>query len=246
MVWTRAAYFEGAGKVSLRELDLKPAENQVLVKMHQASICGTDKLYFSGEIPDEVKLPIFPWGHEGGGAVVEVGSKVNGYSVGDRVMSFGRGTYADYCLFTMPYGCLPAPEGVDMEIACLGEPLSCAIYASRIVTRQMQVGDVVAVVGAGFAGQVIAQGAKKGGADRLIVIDPVDEKLELAKRLGADIAINARKEDPVKTVMDLTEGRGVDVVAEASGSGDGLNTASGIVRHNGTIAIYSHYIGLSW
>ncbi len=242
MVKTRAACFEGAGKVSLRELDLKPAENQVLVGIYRASICGTDKLFFRGEIPDEAKLPIFPWGHEGGGIVVEVGSKVREFSVGDKVMSFGQGTYADYCLFTLPYSCLPAPEGVDMDIACLGEPLSCAVYAAQVATKNMQVGDVVAVVGVGFAGQVIAQGVKKGGADKLIVIDLIDEKLELAKRLGADIAINAKKENPIDVMMDLTDGRGADVVVEASGSGDGLNTASAIVRHNGTIPIYSHYM----
>jgi len=67
MMRTRAAYFVGAGRIFLRELDLKPAGDQVLVKIHQASICGTDKLLFNGEIPSEVKLPIFPWDHEGGG-----------------------------------------------------------------------------------------------------------------------------------------------------------------------------------
>ena len=243
MVRTRAARFEGARKVSLKELDLKPAEDQVLVKIDQASICGTDKLLYSGEIPSEMKLPIFPWGHEGGGTVVEVGSKVREFSEGDKVMSFERaGTYADFCLFTLPYGCLPAPKGVDREIACLGEPLACAVYAAQAVTKKMQVGDVVAVVGMGFAGQVIAQGVEKGGADKLIAIDIVDEKLELAKRLGADIAISPQENDVDKTVMDITDGRGVDVVVEASGSGNGLNIASAIVRHNGTIAIYSHYM----
>jgi len=239
---TTAACFDGAGKVSLRQLELQPAEDQVLVKMHRASICGTDKLYFRGEIPDEVRLPIFPWGHEGGGTVVEVGAKVREYSVGDRVMSFANGTFSDYCLFTLPYGCLPAPEGIDTEIACLGEPLAAAVYAAQVVTRRMQLGDMVAVVGVGFAGQLIAQGAKKAGAEPLIVIDLADSKLELAKRLGADMAINARNEDPVERVMALTDGRGADVVVEASGSGDGLNMASAIVRHNGTICVYSHYM----
>jgi len=242
MLRTRVASFEGSGKISLKEVDLRPGENQLLVKMHQAPICGTDKLFFRGEIPDEVKMPICPWGHEGGGTVVEVGSKVREFSIDDQVMSFGYGTYADYCLFTLPYGCLPAPEGVDMDIACLGEPLSCAVYASQVATENMQVGDIVAVVGAGFAGQVIAEGVKMGGAERLIVMDLIDEKLELAKKLGADVTINVQKEDPSDSVMDLTDGRGADLVVEASGSGDGLNTASEIVRHNGTIAIYSHYM----
>ncbi len=242
MVKSRAACFEHAGKVSLKDINLEPADNQVLVKIDQASICGTDKLYFSGEIPNEVKLPILPWGHEGGGTVVEVGSKVGELSPGDKVMSFGPGTFADYCLYDTPYFCLPAPKGVENTLSCLGEPLACAIYASQLVSRNTQVGDMVAVVGAGFAGQVISQGVKKGGADKVIVVDFVGEKLELAKRLGADIVINAKEEDPLKAIMDITHGRGADVVVEASGSGNGLNTASAIVRHNGTIAIYSHYM----
>ena len=65
MVKSRAACFEHAGKVSLKDINLEPADNQVLVKIDQASICGTDKLYFSGEIPNEVKLPILPWGLDG-------------------------------------------------------------------------------------------------------------------------------------------------------------------------------------
>jgi len=244
MVESTVTCFEGPRKITLRKMNLRPAEDQVLVKIHQASICGSDKLYYSGEIPEDVKarLPLCPWGHEGGGTVVEVGSKVREFSEGDRVMSFSNGTYSEYCLFTVPYGCLPAPEGVDMETASLGEPLSCAVYAAALATRHMQLGDVVAVVGQGFAGQVIQQGLKKGGADKVIVLDLVDEKLELAKRLGADVAINPTEEDPLDVVMDLTDGRGVDLVVEASGSGEGLNTASKIVRHNGTIAIYSHYM----
>jgi len=246
---SRATCIESPGKVYLKEIDLKPGPNQVLVKVHQASICGTDKIVYKGDSSIEVKLPIFPWGHEGGGTVVEVGPKVSGFSIGDKVMSFGVGTYADYVIYNVPTytrqpndGCLLVPEGVDMDIACLGEPLSCAVYASQIASKNIQLGDIVAVVSAGFAGQVIAQGVKKGGAEKVIVMDVVDEKLDLAKRLGADTVFNPNKENVVKAIMDFTDGRGVDVVVEASGSGDGLNIASDIVIHNGTIAIYSHYM----
>ena len=236
--------FEGPGKISLRKMNLKPSEDQVLVKVGQASICGTDKLHYRGEISEDVRaqLPLCPWGHEGGGTVVEVGSKVREFSKGDRVMSFSNGTYAEYCLFTVPYNCLPAPEGVDMEIASLGEPLSCAVYAAALASKHVQLGDIVAVVGQGFAGQVIQQGLKKGGADKVVVLDLVKEKLRLAKSLGADVTVNPAEENTRDIIMDLTDGRGVDLVVEASGSGEGLNTASRIIRHNGTIAIYSHYM----
>jgi L-iditol 2-dehydrogenase len=242
MVKTRVASFEGIGKVTLKEMRLTPAPDQVLVKIQQASICGTDKLFFKGEIPAEIRIPIFPWGHEGGGEVIEVGEKVREYEVGDKVMSFGRGTYADYCLFTVPYGCLPAPPGISMELAGLGEPLACAVYAAQEITQQIQIGDVVVVIGAGFAGQVLAQGIKRGGASKVIVTDFIDEKLKLAKQLGADVTINPCTADLEQVIKDMTDNRGADLVAEASGSGVGLNAASSILRRNGTIAIYSHYM----
>jgi 2-desacetyl-2-hydroxyethyl bacteriochlorophyllide A dehydrogenase len=242
MTRTLAACFEGPGNLYLKELDLEPGPSQLLVETFQASICGTDKIAYRGDISGEFKLPRFPWGHEGGGTVVEVGSKVSGYAVGDRVVSFSKGTYAGYSLYDVPYGCVPVPEGVDMDIACLGEPLTCAVFASQVASRSMEVGDVAAVIGAGFAGQVISQGLKKGGAEKVIVVDHVDEKLDLARKLGADIVINPKKENLARAITDVTGGRGVDVVAEASGSGEGLNAASEIVRHNGTIAIYSHYM----
>jgi len=242
MVKSRAACFEGPRKVSLREIELEPREDQVLVKTFQASICGTDKLYYGGEVPKEVGLPICPWGHEGGGVVVEVGSKVREFTEGDIVMSFGPGTFADYFLSTVPYGCIKAPEGVEVEVACLGEPLACAVHAAKIASKNVCVGDSVAVVGVGFAGQIILQGLRRGGADLLFAIDKVDFKLDFAKKFGADVTLNVERDNVVKEILDLTDGRGVDLVVEASGSGDGLNLASDIVRHNGTIVIYSHYM----
>jgi len=242
MVKSRVACFEGPRSVSLKEAELEPEEDQVLVKTVQASICGTDKLYYSGEIPKEVRLPLCPWGHEGGGVVVKVGSKVREFNEGDFVMSFGPGTFADYFIAKVPYGCLKAPEGVDVEVACLGEPLACAVHAARIASKNVCVGDAVAVIGVGFAGQVILQGLKKGGAYTLFAVDKVDFKLELAKRFGADVTLNVERDNVVKEVFDSTDGRGVDLVVEASGSGEGLNLASEIVRHNGTIVVYSHYM----
>ncbi|MEM2526039.1 MAG: zinc-binding dehydrogenase [Candidatus Methanomethylicaceae archaeon] len=242
MVKSRAACFEGPYRVSLKEIELEPAEDQVLVKTFQASICGTDKLYYRGEIPKGIALPICPWGHEGGGIVIKVGSKVREFTEGDIVMSFGARTFADYFLAQVPYECLKAPEGIDIEIACLGEPLACAVHAAKIASKNVAVGDTVAVIGVGFAGQIILQGLRRGGADLVIAVDKVDFKLDFAKRFRADICLNVEKDDVIKSVLDVTDKRGVDLVVEASGSGEGLNLASEIVRHNGTIVIYSHYM----
>jgi threonine dehydrogenase-like Zn-dependent dehydrogenase len=100
-------------------------------------------------------------------------------------------------------------------------------------------GDVVAVNGIGFAGNILLQGAIKSGASKVIAIDVVQAKLDVAKQLGATHLINASEVDPVAAVNELTKGEGVDVAVEAiGGNGVGLVQALGMVGHNGTLALY--------
>ncbi|MEW6662505.1 MAG: zinc-dependent alcohol dehydrogenase [Bacillota bacterium] len=233
---TRMALLEGPGKLSLVEKNLILNDDEVLVRTFQSSICGTDKMYYRGEMPPSEGYPLFI-GHEGGGVVEAVGSKVQDYQVGDLVMSFSRScTFADY-FKTKPINLQPVPEGLDMRVASLGEPLACAMHS--VLESGVQLGDTVAVVGVGFAGQVMLQGARKKGATKVIAIDIWDSKLALAKKLGADVAVNAKKEDVYQTIMGLTEGIGVDVVFEAAGAQEGLNICSSILRHNGHLVLYS-------
>ena len=99
--------------------------------------------------------------------------------------------------------------------------------------------DVVVVYGMGFAGQIIAQIVKKMGAFQVVAVDVAQDKLDTAKRLGSDIAIDAKCEDPVQAVQELTKGRGADVVVEAAGSEKSMNQATAMLRHNGILALYS-------
>jgi L-iditol 2-dehydrogenase len=124
-----------------------------------------------------------------------------------------------------------------MDYVALGEPISCAMYSG--MHSGVQLGDVVVVMGGGFAGQIIAQCAKRKGAYKVVVADVLDGKLALAQKLGADIAVNLKKVDLAKVVSDLTKGQGADVVVEAAGSADSFNTASEIIRHNGKFVFYS-------
>ncbi len=240
--------------VKLEECDVKPGRNEVLVKTHLASICGTDKNYSEGKMPKGVRVrdltsidseahDQYPlkMGHEGSGTIVAVGEGVSEFQVGDKVMSFGwYNTMADY--FVAPvrhngYGVVKVPEGMSMDAAALGEPACCAIYAGTV--SGVELGDNVAVVGAGFAGQTIAQVVKKMGAAKVIVVDIVDEKLELAKSLGADITINAAKEDVVELILKETDYLGVDVAIEVAGNDAALQTCTDILKHGGIFGIYS-------
>jgi len=264
MVDTRVVYLE-PGKITIETMtlpDLKPT--QVLVKSHQASICGSERYFYQGitvRPQDEAKsgpgtqlgapradgrekhaYPMGPLGHEGGGTIEELGSAVEEYlgggrvSLGDRVGSLIYPTFTDYWVTDIGH-VQPIPESVSFEVGCLYEPLGCAAWAA--IHMGVKLGDVVAVNGVGFAGNIMLQGAVKSGASRVIAVDVVKSKLDIAKKLGADHLINANEVDPVEAVNELTHGAGVDVAIDAiGGTGIGIVQALGMVRHNGIIAIY--------
>ncbi|HSB79842.1 MAG TPA: zinc-binding dehydrogenase [Candidatus Methylomirabilis sp.] len=233
---TRAAQLRKPGEVVLAGRELTLGEDEVLVKGHLSGICGSDKTMYRGDIPEKFTLPLWI-GHESGGTVVEVGAKVREYRPGDRVMVFNWcNTFADY--YKVPAsGLQPVPEGLDMDLASLGEPIACAMYSA--LSCGAQLGDVVVVYGMGFAGQIIAQAVKRMGAFRVVAVDVAQDKLDKAKRLGGDVLINAKEADPVQTVLELTHGRGADVVVEAAGSEASMNQATAMLKHNGILALYS-------
>jgi L-iditol 2-dehydrogenase len=240
---TRAARLNGPKDIELIERELVCEDDDIIVKNHLIGICGSDKNFYRGNLPPKTaefrQDPRFPFllGHESGGEVVAVGDKITDYKIGDKVMAFGwNNNYADY-FKSKSFQLQPVPHNLDMDIASLGEPTACAMYSG--LNSGVQLGDTVVIMGSGFAGLIIAQCAKKKGAHKVIVIDTLDGKLEIAGRLGADLVINLKKEDPLAIIEDLTSGIGADVVVEAAGSEESFNTASEIIRHNGKFVFYS-------
>ena len=216
---TKAARLNGPRDIELIERELVCGEDDIIVKNHLMGICGSDKNFYRGYLPPKTaefrQDPKFPFllGHESGGTVVAVGSRVADYKVGDKVMAFGwNNNFAEY-FAAKSFQLQPVPYGLDMDIASLGEPISCAMYSG--LNSGVQLGDTVVVMGGGFAGQIIAQCARGKGAYRVIVVDGLEGKLALARRLGAD------------------------VVVEAAGTAESFNTASEIIKHNGKFVFYS-------
>jgi len=264
MVDTRVVYLE-PGKITIDTLtlpELRPS--QILVETHQASVCGSERYFYrdinvrpqdearggpetrlgaSGEDDrPEHAYPMGPLGHEGGGTIVEKGSAVDEYlgggkvQTGDRVGSLIYPTYTDYWVTDVAH-VQPVPEGVSFAVGCLYEPLGCAAWAA--LHMGVKLGDIVAVNGVGFAGSIMLQGAVKSGASKVIAVDVVQAKLDIAGKLGADHVVNAGEADPVEAVDELTSGEGVDVAVEAiGGTGVGIAQALGMVRHNGILALY--------
>jgi len=264
MTTTRVVYLE-PGKITIDSMDLAdPGPNQVLVKAHQASICGSERYHYRGitvRPEDEARggvgtqlgagradgrpkhtYPMGPLGHEGGGTIVEMGSAVREYvgggrvREGDRVGSLVYPTYTDFWVTDIDH-VQPIPDGLSFEVGCLYEPLGCAAWAARHMG--VKLGDTVAINGVGFAGNIMLQGALKAGASCVFAVDVVKEKLQIALRLGAEKAIDAGENDPVAVVNELTRGGGVDVAVEAvGGTGIGVSLALGMVGHNGILALY--------
>lgn len=250
---TRVVVTRKPHDVAVENCELKVGDNEVLVKTYMASICGTDKNYSLGMMPRETlveqvstnneahhQYPL-PMGHEAAGEIVEVGKNVTDFKVGDKVMSFGwYNTMADY--FVAPvvhngYGVVKVPEGMSMEAASLGEPTACAVYAG--MQSGVELGDVVVVVGVGFAGQVIAQVVKKMGAAKVICVDVVDGKLELAKKMGADLVLNPNHDDVAAAVLKETNNEGADVVIEVAGNDTAIQMCSDLLKHGGILGLYS-------
>jgi 2-desacetyl-2-hydroxyethyl bacteriochlorophyllide A dehydrogenase len=243
---TKSACLTGVNGIETRQRELTIGPDEVLVKTHLAGICGQDKNLYHGIIPPSGGLNTemrtafaYPYflGHEGGGTVVAVGEKVRGLSVGDRVISFGWIETISEHFKGKEEDLEKVPAGMGMDMASLGEPIGCAVFSGLM--SKIQLGDVVAVFGMGFAGQIMAQVAKAKGAHKVIGVDVVDGKLALARKLGLDYAVNGARENPLGAVMEITGGLGADVVVDMAGSADSVNLCTAAVRHNGIMVFYS-------
>ncbi|MEM2123443.1 MAG: zinc-binding dehydrogenase [Candidatus Bathyarchaeia archaeon] len=128
------------------------------------------------------------------------------------------------------------PDDVTFREAALLEPLACVVHGVELA--DIQYGDKVVVIGAGPIGLMHLQLAKKRGCGAAIVTDLSDERLQVAKELGADFIVNADKEDQVEKIRELTDGRGADVVIEAAGLPETWMKALTITRKAGTTLLF--------
>ncbi|MBP1934562.1 zinc-dependent alcohol dehydrogenase [Ammoniphilus resinae] len=238
MVATLAAKLIEKENLILEEKKLELGEDEVLVKTHMASICDADLRAFRGlHMPGD--LPKFDYlGHEGGGEVVAIGSKVREFKIGDKVMVFGpHNSFAYY--FKAPVANLhKVPEGMDMSVACLGEPIAVGMYA--VVETDIQLGDTVVVAGLNFQGLIAVQALKKRGASKVIAIDYSDKHLQIAAETGADVLINTTKENAFEKVHELTQGRLCDVVFHSCGywnprAEEYFNLSASLTKDEGTM-----------
>lgn len=148
-----------------------------------------------------------------------------------------HGSWAEYMLF--PSGALnyKIPQSIPTHHAVFIEPLACSLHAVERGNIQYQ--DTVVIAGCGPLGLGMVVGAKAKGAERVIALDLSDDRLEVARRCGADLGINPKKEDAVEKVRDLTDGYGCDVYIEATGHPSAVEQGLLMIRKLGTFVEFS-------
>ena len=125
------------------------------------------------------------------------------------------------------------PDHVSYEEAAVTEPLACVLHG--VEQAGVDLGDSVAIIGAGPIGLLHLLAVRKMGAGRVMISDTIDERLQLARKLGADETINAKQEDTIEQTKKLTSGYGADVVIEAIGTPATWEQALKMVRKGGTV-----------
>jgi alcohol dehydrogenase, propanol-preferring len=235
--------------------ELQP--DQIRVKVEASGLCHTDIHAAHGDWPIKPSPPFIP-GHEGVGIVTELGDTVTEVALGDRVampwLGYACGV-CDYCVTgwetlcesqkNMGYGIdggfgeyatayahyvAKVPEGVDPLDAA---PLTCAGVTTykAVKVAGTRSSDLVAVFGVGGLGHLAIQYAAIAGG-RVIAVDLVDEKLELARKLGAEFTVNAAKEDPVAAIKKLG---GADQAISLAVSPKAFEQAYGTLRRGGKL-----------
>jgi L-iditol 2-dehydrogenase len=251
----KVATWRGESRFTLDEApDPAAGPGQVVVAVHTAGICGSDIHATQGLFP---VTPPRVLGHEYSGIVREVGRGVSRRLLGRAVAcepSYGCGECVaceagriSQCpravrvggfaeRVALPASCVyPLPTGLDPVTAALTEPAACCL--AGLETFPMPRGATVLVIGGGIMGLLTMAIARRRGARRLILSDPIEERRRIARRLGAHVVIDPTRESLSERVMALTRDRGADVVCEAVGKPELVAEAVGLTRLTGVVQL---------
>jgi alcohol dehydrogenase len=262
----KALVFRGPRKIEWVEKDKptiqKPTD--AIVKITKTTICGTDLHILGGDVPAVTDGRTL--GHEGVGIVEEVGPGVNNFKPGDRVLiscvtACGR---CDYCKKAMYAHCedggwilghlidgtqaeyvrIPyadtslyhIPPGTDEEALVMLSDILPTGFEIGVINGEVQPGDVVAIVGAGPVGMSTLLAAQLYSPAEIIMIDLDENRLEQSKKFGATKTVNSSVRDAVEQVLELTDGKGVDVAIEAVGFPVTFDICQKILKPGGRLA----------
>lgn len=246
----------------LKEVGIpEPKEDEVLIKVKAVGICGTDLPIFKGI--REVDYPLIP-GHEFSGVIVKKGTRVKKFNVGENVIPglvvpCGECTYCHQGLDSLceniweigihhdgafaEYVIAPEktlhkmPESMDFDDGASIDPIASAYRPVK--KAKIHSDDTVVIFGPGPIGLYALQIAVAEGAKKIIIVGARgdEERLELAKNLGADITINIANEDPVEVIKKITDGKMADVIIEATGVAPAVDICLKSLSKNGRLSL---------
>ena len=257
----KASVFTGKNNIEFKEVERPvPAAGEALIRVKAAGICGTDLSIFAGKHP-RAKAPLI-MGHEFAGDIVSLNSNKNEeLMVGDRVtaeplISCGeciacKSGFAYVCQNLKLYGIdrngafaqyvtvaidklYKLPDSIGYQSAALIEPIAVAVHAVRL--SSLKVGDSVCVLGAGPIGLLTALVLKHSGADKIVVCEREPYRIKLAGEYGFQV-IDVNKGNTIAQIMELTSGRGADIVFEAAGGASTFVTATQLCRVRGEVVM---------
>src|SRR5689334_19495241 len=230
--------------------------NDLLIKIKRTAICGTDMHIYNWDAWAQKTIPVpMAVGHEYCGVVVEIGSEVNGFAIGDRVSGEGHitcghcrncragrrhlcrntvgvgvnrpGCFAEY-LSIPAFNAFKLPDAIDDDIASILDPLGNAVHTTLAFDV---VGEDVLITGAGPIGIMAAAVARHVGARHIVITDVNDYRLDLARKMGATLALNVTRDSLDGAMKQLGMQEGFDVGLEMSGNPAALRDMLRTLHH---------------
>jgi L-iditol 2-dehydrogenase len=239
--------FPRRGEVAIEEFEIPdPGPNQILVRTVRTAVsAGTELTTLLGISPRFQGFPAYP-GYSHTGIIEAVGDRVTGFQVGDRVLTMGR--HQSHVLLDLapdrPGG--PAyvehiPQNLTFDHAAFAILGSVALHGVR--KADLQIGTGVAVFGQGVVGQLIVQLARSSGAHPVIAIDLVPERLERSRCSGANIVVDASRQDVQTAIFEATAGRGAEVVFDATRTPETLPLMMKVAAMGGKVLLVGSAMG---
>ncbi|MDE0481072.1 MAG: zinc-binding dehydrogenase [Candidatus Poribacteria bacterium] len=233
---------EGFGNIQLEEVPIPDINtNQIRVKTDTTLISRGSELFRRYILEEAVSPSIM--GYSLTGTVDAVGDQVADYDVGDRVMAVAP--HAEYVI--------AEPNATDGRIVSLPEDVSfeggtfLPLATSSVAwadSSGVKEGDTVVVLGQGLVGSLMMQVVRSYSPERIITVDALPLRCDLSLKLGADVSINAKEEDPIQAVRRLSDGKGADLVIDCVGGHAGVKSfeqAQDMVRQYGIIQLIALY-----
>ncbi|MEG1276118.1 MAG: NAD(P)-dependent alcohol dehydrogenase [Ruthenibacterium sp.] len=269
----QTAYLRETGKFEIENTPMPQCgPEDVVVQIKHMGICGSDVMFYQDPTVGGIFKPKFPMvlGHECAGVVTEVGVRVENFAIGDKV-ALEPGVpccKCEYCLSgkynlcqkvnfmaAPPFlsGALhrfvahPAaftfklPDNVSTLEGAMIEPLAVGIHAAN--RAQAEPGKSIVILGTGCIGLMTLLACRSRGASNITVIDLFENRLNMAKELGAAHGINAEKENSTAHVMELTNGMGADIVFETAGSVHTAKQTPELVKAGGKVVMVGNIHG---